>query len=38
VIDQSGIIRFRHIGHHANLDQLLAKDLDGLLPALPQIH
>lgn len=33
VIDQNGVIRYRHIGYRANLDQLLAKELDGLLQA-----
>ncbi|MDI6739738.1 MAG: redoxin domain-containing protein [Candidatus Edwardsbacteria bacterium] len=39
VIDQNGVIRFRHIGYRENLDKLLAKELDGLLqPAQPAIQ
>ena len=39
VIDQNGIIRFRHIGYRENLDALLARELDGLLqPPQPGIQ
>ncbi len=31
VIDTAGVIRFRHIGYRENLDQLLSRELDGLL-------
>ena len=31
VVDQGGVIRFRHIGYGKDLDQLLAKELDSLL-------
>jgi len=31
VIDKNGIIRYRHIGYRENLDQLLIKEIEGLL-------
>ncbi|HTY08152.1 MAG TPA: redoxin domain-containing protein [Candidatus Edwardsbacteria bacterium] len=31
VIDQQGVIRFRHIGYREKLDELLSKELDSLL-------
>lgn len=33
VVDQNGVIRYRHINYQDNLDQLLAGELDGLLKA-----